>query len=359
MSTTTTYQGPRSLTDLRGGARQQGGGQAAQPAQVFDLDAWHAMEQRDNALIADEIMHGTMSGKFVYDFSISGTRTSGVSVVGARHLAAHYGGIKHRIVASVEKRDALFIFTTYPAESIPMSVHVANIPEMAAEPDFYKIVIEITDVKKGVSEQHEKMELRHEKRRDGSLYERPNFQIIAQSKAFRNGVLAMIPQDVVEKFKQMSLNAGNTMTINLMEEKRNAVNRFASQNGIALDRQALANLTYEQISGLGDAARAGAEKFIQAATGIGLVPRVRSVPLEEEVTPPGAPKSAIEQRRQALDHDPQTGEVKRSPQEVKQDAAPKGEAAPPSDFPGDPNYDPNFQPELITDSSAKKAAVRK
>jgi hypothetical protein len=281
MSTTTTYQGPRGLAEIRSGGRNEQS-HAAPASAAFDLDAWHAMDQRDNALIADEIMHGTMSGKFVYDFSISGTKTTGVSVVGARHLAAHYGGIKHRIVASVEKRDALFIFTTYPAESIPMSVHVASIPEMAAEPDFYKIVVELTDVKKGVSEQHEKMEMRHEKRRDGSLYERPNFQSIAQAKAFRNGVLALIPQDVIEKFKQESLRAGNTMTVNLMDEKRTAVTRFAAQNGIALDRQALAGLTFDQMSGLGDAARAGADKFIHAATGIGLVPRVRSIPLEDD-----------------------------------------------------------------------------
>ncbi len=85
----------------------------------FDVDAWHVMEERDNALIADEILHGPGSSKFVYSFAIAGQRepVSGISVVGARHLAAHYKGLKHRVVAAIQKTGALFTFTSYPAVS--------------------------------------------------------------------------------------------------------------------------------------------------------------------------------------------------------------------------------------------------
>jgi recombination protein RecT len=71
----------------------------------------------------------------------------------------------------------------------------------------------------------------------------------------------------------------------------------------------------------------------------------------------GVDYTEVAAQEQALDHDLETGEVKRpaqEPQEVKQDAAPKSELPPPSDFPGDPNYDPNFQPELISDSARRR-----
>src|SRR6266704_2827112 len=69
----------------------------------FDADAYHVIEQRDDALIAEEVLHGAGSNKFVYQFSMrGGDIVAGISVVGARHLAAHYGGIKHRLVASIQ-----------------------------------------------------------------------------------------------------------------------------------------------------------------------------------------------------------------------------------------------------------------
>ena len=90
----------------------------------FDVDAWHVIEERDDALIEDEILGGRGSSKFVYNFEITpGTMVTGVSVVGASHLANHYGGLQHRIVASMQKVGSLFTFTAYPAEGIPMDVN--------------------------------------------------------------------------------------------------------------------------------------------------------------------------------------------------------------------------------------------
>src|ERR1700744_2692478 len=78
----------------------------------WDIDVLHAMTERDDALLADEIVNGVTSEKFVYQFSIQGTDVVGISVIGAQHLAYHYGGLKHRIIASVQKSGELFTFTT-------------------------------------------------------------------------------------------------------------------------------------------------------------------------------------------------------------------------------------------------------
>ena len=80
-------------------------------AGVFDIDAYHVMEQRDNALIREEIINGAGSSKFVYQFNLGGKPTTGISVIGARHLAAHYGGLKHKLISSVTKTGSLFKFT--------------------------------------------------------------------------------------------------------------------------------------------------------------------------------------------------------------------------------------------------------
>ena len=47
----------------------------------FDAEAWHVIEQRDNALISDEILNGSGSNKFVYSFSVSGKEVAGISVI--------------------------------------------------------------------------------------------------------------------------------------------------------------------------------------------------------------------------------------------------------------------------------------
>src|SRR5271155_4120180 len=169
----------------------------------FDPDAWHVMEERDNALIADEILHGPGSSTFVYSFTIAGSRdpVTGISVVGARHLAAHYKGLKHRLVASMQKTGSLFVFTSYPAENLPMAVSASTVPELEAEDDFYAAVVEMVDIKTGNAIQVERRELRYEERRGGGYFERPNYATIAQSKAYRNAVLALVPQDIVIAWK--------------------------------------------------------------------------------------------------------------------------------------------------------------
>jgi hypothetical protein len=92
---------PRQVATLDAVRQVTGGG--------FDVDAWHVMEERDNALVADEILHGPGSSTFVYQFEIKGTAVAGISVIGARHLANHYKGLKHRLVAAQQKTGALFV----------------------------------------------------------------------------------------------------------------------------------------------------------------------------------------------------------------------------------------------------------
>jgi hypothetical protein len=239
----------------------------------FDADAFHVMDERDNALIADEILHGAGSDLFVYNFDIAGKTVTGVSVIGARHLASHYRGLKHRLVASMQKTAELFIFQSFPAENMPMAVSASVVPELSGEPDFYAAVVEVTDIKTGNSIQIERREARLEYRRDGSPYERPNYQTIAQSKAYRNAVLSLVPQDVVIRWKaeMLKLKKGESITSSVLDEKRGNVLRFAASRGIALDRRAIEHLTLDQIGGLGDAAREGAlPAFTQAAVALGL-----------------------------------------------------------------------------------------
>jgi hypothetical protein len=239
----------------------------------FDVDAWHVMDERDNQLVADEILHGTGSSTFVYDFEIAGKRVSGVSVVGARHLAAHYRGLKHRLVASMQKTGELFVFQSFPAENMPMSVSASVVHELGAEPDFYSAIVEIADIKTGNSIQIERREQRFESRRDGSQYERPNYQTIAQSKAYRNAVLSLVPQDVVIRWKEemLKLRKSDSITASVLDEKRSGVLRFAAQHGLSLDRRAITQLTIDQIGGLGDAAREGQlPAFANSARALGL-----------------------------------------------------------------------------------------
>lgn len=256
----------------------------------FDVDAWHVMERRDDALIEEEILHGHLSSAFVYSFDIQGQTVSGVSVVGARHLAAHYGGIRHRLVSSVRKRGALFVFTTYPAENVPMQVTSAVLPDLSDEDDFYACLAEVSDIKTGNTIQTERYENRFEYRRDGSQFERPNYQTISQSKAYRNGVLALLPQDVIIRWKQEVMKIGKNVTIttSVLDEKRAGVLRFAARQGLTVDRRSIDELTLDQISGLGDAARSeqiGA--FVNAARALGLEVAQGEASSEEEA--PSAP----------------------------------------------------------------------
>ena len=239
----------------------------------FDAEAWHVIEQRDNALISDEILNGSGSNKFVYSFSVSGKEVAGISVIGARHLAAAYGGIKHRMIASVQKIGALHTFTSYPQPGMPMNVQCAVVSELEGEDDYYGAIVEISDIKTGNSIQVEKRETRYERRRDGSKFERPHYSVIAQSKAYRNGVLAIISQDVQMKWKLEMLTLGkeDVITTSVMDEKRAGILRFAASKGQSVDRRAIEALTIPQISGLSDAAKSGLNDFMSAARSLNVM----------------------------------------------------------------------------------------
>ena len=257
---------PRAVQTLEMVRSVTGGG--------FDPDVWHVMNERDNALVADEILHGSGSSAFVYSFTMrDGTQVSGVSVIGARHLAAHYKGLKHRLVASMTKTGELFMAQSFPGDGTPMAVSASVVPELADQPDFYSAVVEVQDVKTGNTIQIERREARLETRRDRSTYERPNYQTIAQSKAYRNAILAIIPQDIALKWKgeMLRLQKSDEITSSVIAEKRSNVLRFATQHGLAFDRRAIEHLTLEQIGGLGDAARQGqVPAFVNAAHAVGL-----------------------------------------------------------------------------------------
>lgn len=283
-----------------------------------DIDLIHVMDGADDKLISDEILHGTVSGAFVYSFKISGKTTTGISVVGAKHLARQYGGLKHRMVASVEKRGALHVFRSYPDGDRPMQVTTSVLPELADEDDYYTAVVEISCIKTGNSFQAEKTESRIERRSDGSPYQRPNFQTIAQSKAYRNAVLALVPQDVQAKFKLECLKQGDNkdMTDSAIDLKRNGIMTFATKNALPITREALATLDWDQISGLSEAAREGGlPAFVNSCKALGLLGGDDSGPTDAP-PPTGAPKGngkvAAEKKsepRSATKHDPETGEV--------------------------------------------------
>ncbi|MDD2878770.1 MAG: hypothetical protein PHZ23_16250 [Acidiphilium sp.] len=282
----------------------------------FDPEAFHVLNERDNALIADEVMNGSGSSKFVYQFAISGTNVTGISVVGARHLATEYGGLRHRMVASTRKIGALFTFTSYPADGSPMRVSCSVIPELASEDDFYSSLVEVEDIKLGNTVQMEASETREEKRRDGTKWERPHFQKIAQAKAYRNAILALIPQDVqlAWKDKMLSLGKNEVVTKSVIAEKRSGVMQFAAAKGIPVDRHAIDALTMDQIAGLSEAARTkDAALFVNAAAALGLV-QITEAETTTQAEPPkqtrkAPPKAA--QREEPPPYDPETGEVER------------------------------------------------
>jgi hypothetical protein len=241
----------------------------------FDPDVYYVMAGRDDTLVEQEIMHGAGSSKFVYQFKIAGTEVDGISVVGARHLAAHCGGLRHRLVSSVSKIGALHVFTTYPGpDGVGMSVNTTVVPMLGSEPDYYEVVIEMTDVTNGNAIQQRARESKVEFRRDGTSYERPHFDKIADAKAYRNAVLALVRQDVLVRWKTEMLKLGrsDTITSSVLEEKRSGVLRYAARSGIPLERAAIEALTMDQIAGLADAAREGKQPaFVAAARGLALL----------------------------------------------------------------------------------------
>jgi hypothetical protein len=234
----------------------------------FNADAWHVMQERDESLIRDQLLHGVASREFIYSFSIAGTAVNGVSVVGARELASQYRGIKARIVAVTEKRGDLFIFKTFT----PLSIDTRHLPDLGGEDDYYECVMEVQDIKTGNSIEVRKKEFRFERKRDGSTYERPHYDVIAESKAFRNGVLSVLPQSVIIEFEKRCLAAGNKSDERTLDQLRDGASSHATKLGLGIDRKALFSLSYSEISGLGQAAKAGPEEFRRAAIALGLIP---------------------------------------------------------------------------------------
>jgi len=264
----------------------------------FDVDAWHVMDKRDNALIEDELLHGSITRKFIYEFKIQETQVTGISVVGARQLGYHYGGLKHRIVGSTLKQGRVFKFTSYPSPGSPMNVQVAVLPELEDEPDSYAALVEILDIKTGNAIQMESSENRYESRRDGSLYDRPHYVKIAQAKAYRNAVLALLPQDVQLQWKAQCLELQDKFVIteDVLQEKQRGILQFAAKHAIPVSRPALAAIGFDQIAGLSDAARGGLEQFRASLSALGLAQVVGEVeppvvPLRSRAPAPPSPKS--------------------------------------------------------------------
>jgi hypothetical protein len=336
----------------------------------FDIDAWHVMEERDNALIADEVLHGPGSSKFVYSFDIAGQRepATGISVVGARHLANHYKGLKHRLVAATQKTGALFIFTSYPAENMPMTVSCSVVPELENEDDFYSAICEVIDVKTGNSLQSERRELRYGERQGGGQFERPHYATIAQSKAYRNAVLALIPQDIAIRWKleMLRLKKEEVITESVIDQKRANVLQFAAQRAIALDRQAIDHLTLDQIAGLGDAAREGRlPAFVEAARALGLEVAQESTEAARTPAPAAAAPAESANRRRAATVAPAQTTAAAAPNRPEEPAdRPRenaavgqqpSEGAPPQ--PGGERAPPGGQPAQQTAQPAQRRRV--
>lgn len=250
--------------------------------QTFDPDAYHVMQQRDEQLIEDELMHGVASKTFVYSFPLQGNTVTGVSVVGARQLASEYGGIKARIVATVEKRGALFVFRSFE----PLNIETRVLHELEGEGDYYECIMQVDDIKTGNAIQVRKKESKLEKKRDGSIFERPHYDVICESKAYRNGVLSVLPQSVIQGFKAKHLAAGNATNEKTMDQLRAGALAFAAKHALVLDRAVLNALTYAEVFGVGSAAGQGVDAFVKAGQAIGLIS-------SGEVEPPAAPKPPV------------------------------------------------------------------
>lgn len=249
----------------------------------FDAEAWHVMDQRDNQLIADNVLHGETSAEYVYSFNVKGSPVQGISVIGARALMAQYGGLQTRIKSSIDKQGSLLIFKSF--DPIHMSTEV--IPQIEDEPDFYEVILEIKDVKTGNSLEVRKRENKQEFRRDGTPYDRPHYDVIAESKAFRNGVLAILPQEVIDKFKQKALKQGKVSNETTKTDLIDRCMRFGTKQGIPLDRQAMQQLTYQEIMGLGEAAKDGDLENAAQKAGV-LAANNTLQPEDENVKPPPA-----------------------------------------------------------------------
>lgn len=267
----------------------------------FDAEAWHVMDQRDTRLIQDEIMGGARSSKFVYDFSIGGSVVRGISAVGARELASHYGKIKHRLVSSTRKIGKLFVFTTYAAPGVQPSMQTSVLPELEKEPDGYEAVCEVQDINSGNSMMAAKFEGQFEwiagkNGQEGRWREKAHFATIAQSKAQRNGILMVIPQAIQLEWMESMKGIGKNEVItgSVLAEKRDGVLRYGAAQGVAINRDVLDTLLLDQIAGLSEAARTkNMGDFLASCIALGLIPPIPAEePTRESVKSSGPAKTS-------------------------------------------------------------------
>ena len=112
----------------------------------------------------------------------------------ALRLAATHG-IQCRVVLTTEKVGGTYIITTYPAPGIPGSIATAEIPGTAHRPDFYRVSVEVADARRGASVQ---VEAEHDTPADPR--NNADARATTLSRAFRDGVLALVPHDVLDRF---------------------------------------------------------------------------------------------------------------------------------------------------------------
>jgi hypothetical protein len=120
--------------------------------------------------------------------------------------------------------------------------------------------------------------------RSGDLYEKPHYTTIAESKAYRNAILSLIPKDVQEVFKQECIKAGESvdMTKNLMEEKRKNCLNYALNKGILIDSNKLNKLTWDELNELSGIAKEGVELFRNSLIKLGMTDKILQTTKEEK-----------------------------------------------------------------------------
>lgn len=264
----------------------------------------HAMEERDDQLVRDLVLRGHIAEEYIYEFSTGGKKVRGVSVNGAQELASHYRGITSRVVTSTEKNGDLIIFRTFD----PAGIQVQCVPQLADRPDWYDVTLEVTDTKTGNSVQVRKSESAVGADRFGKEYDRPHFATIADSKAYRNGVLRLVPRSVVNEFKKLCIQAKTVVQEKTLPERQAELTRYAARFGVSVDRQSINKLTFDEVSGLSDAAMEGGDAFKQALTGLGLASMSDVAETSAEADPadqashqPNDPPPAAEEAEQPQD----------------------------------------------------------
>lgn len=253
---------------------------------AFSSEAWHAMSERDNQLIADSILHGYAGEEYIYSFKVNGSPVEGVSVIGARELAAQYGGIQARLQSSADKAGSLIVTKSYGAT---LAVDTRIIPQIEDDDDWYECVIEVTDIKTGNSITIRKKEFKNGTRRDGTTFPREHYDTIAESKAYRNGVLAIIPQSTIKKFKEKCRQAGRVGEELTRDQILDGLLAWSAKHKVSVDRKALQKLTYNELRALGANTKEGQAVFRAAAAAAGVL--IDNSQVNGQLTQAAAPAS--------------------------------------------------------------------